>query len=154
MLPNLGQSLLLLACAICSKMPGAGSIWALARENLSSEVCEQQRRRPACASAQTDQRLYYSLTGKYHIVTCFERNFPILDSLCSRGLRDCFESRFFGNPEDRLSRLEAHIMHLYRMVFFDCFIVAKWMVRSELYVRWKFFRWHCQQPKGNYVYSG
>ena len=34
--------------------------WASTRENLSLEVCEQHRRRPACASAQTDQRLCYS----------------------------------------------------------------------------------------------
>ena len=33
------------------------TIWALPRENLSSGVCEQHRRRPACASAQSDQRL-------------------------------------------------------------------------------------------------
>ena len=32
-------------------------IWALSRENLSLEVCEQQRRRPAYASAQSDQCL-------------------------------------------------------------------------------------------------
>ena len=36
-------------------------IWASSRENLSSGVCEQQRRRPACASAQSDQCLCYSL---------------------------------------------------------------------------------------------
>ena len=36
-------------------------------KNLSSGVCEQQRRRPACPSAQSDQRLCYSLIGKYHI---------------------------------------------------------------------------------------
>ena len=42
-------------------------IWASMRENLSSGVCEQQRRRPACASAQSDQRLCYSLFEKYHI---------------------------------------------------------------------------------------
>ena len=41
--------------------------WASMRENLSSGVCQQQRRRPACASAQTDQRLCYSLFRKYHI---------------------------------------------------------------------------------------
>ena len=46
-------------------------------------VCEQQRRRPACASAQTDQRLCYSLTEKYHILTCFKQNFNVLASLCS-----------------------------------------------------------------------
>ena len=43
------------------------SKWAPTRENLSSGVCKQQRRRPACASAQTDQRLCYSLCGKYNI---------------------------------------------------------------------------------------
>ena len=42
-------------------------IWALMRENLSSGVCEQQRRRPACASAQSVQGLCYSLIGKYHV---------------------------------------------------------------------------------------
>ena len=38
-----------------------------ARKQPVLGVCEQQRRRPACASAQSDQRLYYSLNGKYHI---------------------------------------------------------------------------------------
>ena len=33
------------------------------RDNLSSGVCKQQRRRPACASAQTDQRLCHLLIG-------------------------------------------------------------------------------------------
>ena len=42
-------------------------IWALTRENLSFGVCEQHRGRPACTSAQSDQRLCYSLIGKYHI---------------------------------------------------------------------------------------
>ena len=41
--------------------------WAATLENLSSGVCEQQRRRPACAFAQSDQRLYYLLLGKYYI---------------------------------------------------------------------------------------
>ena len=44
-------------------------IWAATRENLSSGFCEQQRPRPACASAQSDQRLGYSFIGKYHIKT-------------------------------------------------------------------------------------
>ena len=34
-------------------------IWASTRETLSSGVCEQHRRRPACASAQSDQRLFF-----------------------------------------------------------------------------------------------
>ena len=35
-----------------------------ARENLSSGVCEQRRRRPDCVSAQSDQRLCYSIICK------------------------------------------------------------------------------------------
>ena len=42
-------------------------IWASTRENLSLGVCQQQRRRPACQSMQSDQRLCYSLIAKYHI---------------------------------------------------------------------------------------
>ena len=45
----------------------AHMIWAASRENMSSEVCGQHRRRPACASAQSDQRLCYSLFGKFHM---------------------------------------------------------------------------------------
>ena len=75
-------------------------------ENLSSGVCEQHRRRPAWASAQTDQPLCYSLTGKYHILTCFKRNFNVLDSLCSWG--DWFESRSVRNCKDRFCHDEAH----------------------------------------------
>ena len=41
--------------------------WALTQENLSSGVCEQQRRKPVCPSLQSDQRLFYSLIEKYHI---------------------------------------------------------------------------------------
>ena len=35
-------------------------------ENLSSKVCKQQRRRPDCASMQSDH-LSYLIIGKYHI---------------------------------------------------------------------------------------
>ena len=38
---------------------GLKMIWASTRENLSSGVCEQHMRRPACASMQSDQRLCY-----------------------------------------------------------------------------------------------
>ena len=80
-------------------------IWASTRENLSSGVWEQHRRRPACASAQSDQRLCYSLFRKYHIETCCRWNFNFLASLCCWG--DWFETRFVGHPEDRFSRDEA-----------------------------------------------
>ena len=36
-------------------------IWAKSCENMSYAICEQQRRRSACASAQSDQHLYCSL---------------------------------------------------------------------------------------------
>ena len=39
-------------------------IWASKQENLSSEVCEQHRCRQACTSAQSAQRLCYSLFEK------------------------------------------------------------------------------------------
>ena len=41
-------------------------IWASTRGNLSPVVCQQKRRRPACTSTQSDQRLCYSLFGRYH----------------------------------------------------------------------------------------
>ena len=47
-----------------------------------SVAFEQQRRRPACASAQPDQHLCQSLHAKYDILTCLIHNFNILASLC------------------------------------------------------------------------
>ena len=57
--------------------------WASSRENLSSGGCEQHRRRPACASAQSDQRLCYSRFVKNYMLACYKRNFIFLASLCS-----------------------------------------------------------------------
>ena len=50
---------------ICAQ--GDYTMWALMRENLSSGVWEQPRRRPPCATTQSGQRLCYSLIGKYYI---------------------------------------------------------------------------------------
>ena len=66
-------------------------------------VCKQQRRRPACACTQSDQRLYCSLIGKYH-KPCYEK-------ACLRGLRQSeiysstigtasANSAKFSNPND------------------------------------------------------
>ena len=81
-------------------------IWASSRGTCllpgSSEVWEQQRRRPACASVQSDQRL---------VICVLESNisnlFSFLASLCS--WLEWFESCFVGNPSDRFSRDEAHL---------------------------------------------
>ena len=55
--------------AVChgNEMDCKHMVWASTQENLASGVCEQHRRRPACASAQSDQRLCYSLFEKNHI---------------------------------------------------------------------------------------
>ena len=58
-------------------------IMASSRENLSSGGCEQQRRGPACASAQSGQRLSYSLAGKDGGQTCPMQSFNILERLCN-----------------------------------------------------------------------
>ena len=74
----------------------AGPLWASPRENLSVE-CEQKRRRPAYASAQSDQRLCYSISGKYNSLTCYRLTFNILASPCSRA--GWVESYFVGRPK-------------------------------------------------------
>ena len=54
--------------AIATSILWIKDIWAAStRENLSLVVCKQQRRRPACTSVQSNQRLCYSLFGKYHM---------------------------------------------------------------------------------------
>ena len=70
-------------------------------------ICEQQRRRSACASTQSDQRLCCSLPGYCNTYTCYRRNSKPLASLCSRAGR--FESYQVENPEDRFSRDKAQI---------------------------------------------
>ena len=45
-------------------------------------MCEQQRCRSACASAQSDQHLCCSLL-RYYMFTCFIQSFKILASFCS-----------------------------------------------------------------------
>ena len=82
--------------------------WASTQENLSSGICEQQKRRPAFASAQSDQRLCFSLIEKYHTLTCYERNFNFLASLC--GGPAWFESHVVGNPKDWFSHVLAQIV--------------------------------------------
>ena len=47
-------------------------------------ACEQQKCRPACASAQTDQRLCCSLSGKYNGKACYMQNINIPASLVAQ----------------------------------------------------------------------
>ena len=55
------------------------TIWASTQENLSSGVCEQHRRRPACESAQSGYRFLESIICK--LATGEISNFLV--SLCS-----------------------------------------------------------------------
>ena len=59
------------------------SIWARPWENVSYAICEEQRRRSACASAQSDQRLRCSMPRQNDTSSFYIRNFKILASLCS-----------------------------------------------------------------------
>ena len=64
-------------------------------------ICEQQKCRSACASAQSDQRLYCLLPGQYNTSTISR-----LGSLCSCASQ--FESQLVANTENRFSRDMAH----------------------------------------------
>ena len=70
-------------------------------------VCKQQRPRPACTSAQSDQRLCFSLTGKYHIQACYKQTFKILACLCN--CAGWFWYDLIKNTKDRFSSIKAHI---------------------------------------------
>ena len=59
-------------------------------------ACEQPMRRSACASAQSDQSLCYSLPGKKNSYPYYMRNLNFLASLCSLG--GWFESFKVANP--------------------------------------------------------
>ena len=83
--------------------------WGLCeRKPVFGVVCEQQKRRPACASVQSDQHLCFSLIGnEVSYLNLLQAKFQFSSySLCSRG--DWFESHFVGNPEDRFCCDEAH----------------------------------------------
>ena len=80
-------------------------------------ICEQQRRRSACASAQSDQRLCYSLPRSCNTSSFYIQNFKTLASIC--GCADQFEPYLVANPEDRFSRDEAQVFP--RGVMHECF---------------------------------
>ena len=70
-------------------------------------ICEQQKRRSDCASAQSDQHLCCSVPRKYNISSFYIRNFKPLASFY--GCAGRFESYLVENPEDRFSRDEPQI---------------------------------------------
>ena len=74
-------------------------------------ISERQRRRSACASAQSDQHLCCSLSRQYN-ASCFcIRNFKPLPSFC--GCAGRFVSYLVESPKDRLSLDEAHMFFFF-----------------------------------------
>ena len=65
--------------------------WASTQENLSSGVCEH-RRRPACAFAQSDQRLCSSRFGKMHITHSMQEDNSIHYDMIETCLVETLES--------------------------------------------------------------
>ena len=64
---------------------------------MSLGVCEQQRRRPDCASAQSDQRLCCWLIGKYHLKNCYKEIFLLpLHFAWTLGLATSYSNSFLG----------------------------------------------------------
>ena len=56
--------------------------WATMPENLTFCILQESDRQ-ACLSAQSDQCLCFSLSGKFYVSTLYIQNFDILSSLCS-----------------------------------------------------------------------
>ena len=69
--------------------------WARSCENVSYDICEQQRCRSACASAQSDQHLCYSRPRLYNAYNFYTWNSKTLASRCSWA--DRFESYLVEN---------------------------------------------------------
>ena len=88
------------------------SQWASSRENLSSGVCEQHRRRPACESRSLISAFVILFLESTLCKLATGENFNSLASLCSRG--DWFETRLVENPEDRFCRNAAPIIQYSR----------------------------------------
>ena len=78
------------------------------RENLSSGVGEQQRRRPACASAQSDQCLsiHFLESTICDLATGEISIFLLVSAAEETGLK----LAFVGIPKDRFCRVKAHML--------------------------------------------
>ena len=83
--------------------------WSSTRGKSGFVACEQMGYIIASATAQSGQRLCYSIPGKYDISTCYTQNFNILASLCSGAGR--FES---SSHASRFSRFE-HNFHCIKL---------------------------------------
>ena len=92
-----------------------------------SVVCEQQRCRPACASAQADQRLCYSFIEKHNTQTCHKWNLDFLASL--HGWAGWFESQSVGRQV--LSRRSPYLISKTILTAFSDAIFVSSLVPSD-----------------------
>ena len=73
---------------------------------MSDVICEQQRRRSACASAQSDQCLCCSLSRSCNVSSFCNQNFKPRASFCSLA---SLSLSWAETPEDTFSHDEAQI---------------------------------------------
>ena len=74
---------------------------------MSYVICEQQRRSSACASAQSDQRLCFSLLRLYNISRVYSRNFETL--LATVAAQAGLSLAWSETPEDTFCRVVAQL---------------------------------------------
>ena len=89
--------------------------WARSCENVSYDICEQQRCRSACESPQSDQHLCCSLLRYYDMYTCYIQSFKILASFCSWA--GWFESYLVEN-------LRRHVFAWYGSIEVHVYIIT------------------------------
>ena len=86
---------------------------------MSYVICEQERRRSACASAQSDQRLCCSLLRYYNISRFYSRNFKTLAGLCSWAGQ--FVSCLVGDSRRHIFSWRGSFVLFYFLVIFSFF---------------------------------
>ena len=108
--------------------------WARPWENVSYAICEQQRRRSACASAQSDQQLCCSLPRQDKNSSLHIRIFKILADLCSWAGQ--FVSCLVGLPKTHF--LMAWLIYL---LFPKMAASTKWYAMTRLNTKWLRHSW-------------
>ena len=77
-------------------------------EKMCHVICEQQRRKPACASAQSDQRLCFRcLDGVMSLVSVIKISSLMLASVAEQASLSLTWSE---TPEDMFSHYEVHFI--------------------------------------------
>ena len=89
---------------------GCYMIWARSCENVSYSICEQQRCRLACASAQSDQHLWCSLPRWYSASSFYIWNVKTPAKLVAVAEQTGLSHTWSKISEDTFSRDEDHLI--------------------------------------------